>query len=173
MWRWLLAALPLIILGIMTLVFAGKSLNRDTQVQTAALVGQPAPTIRMAPLEGGPPVSASEAKGASGPYLVNFFASWCAPCIVEHPVLTGLQAKGVPIVGVNYKDQPQAARAFLAKHGDPFVARLTDPDARVGIEYGVSGVPETFLISSSGEVLAKFSGPLTEAEAQKLWARAR
>lgn len=173
MWRWLLAALPLIFLGILTLVFAGDSLTRNTQVQTAALVGKPAPTVLMTPLEGGPPVSAAEAKGGDGPYLVNFFASWCAPCIVEHPVLTGLQAKGVRIVGVNYKDKPAAANAFLTRHGDPFVARLTDPDARVGIEYGVSGVPETFLISSDGVILDKFSGPLTEEDADKLWARAR
>lgn len=171
-WRWLLAALPLILLGIMTAVFAGKSLNRETQVATAALVGKPAPAVLMIPLDGGPPLSAATASGTTGPYMVNFFASWCAPCIIEHPVLTGLQAKGVPIVGVNYKDKPDAARAFLAKHGDPFVAHLTDPDARASIEYGVSGVPETFVVNARGQIVAKHSGPLDEATAAALWAKA-
>ena len=172
--HWLLAALPLLLLGGMTVIFAAKSLHRDPQVQTHALVGKPVPAITLTPLDGGAPVSAAAAAQAGGkPYIVNFFASWCAPCILENPVLLDLEAKGVRIVGVNYKDTPQAAHDFLTKHGDPFVTVLADPDARAGIEFGVSAVPESFLVGSNGVVLAKASLPMAEADAQRLMALAR
>ena len=168
--QWGLAALPLILLGIMTAIFYGKSLHRDPQVQTHALVGKPAPTVAMASLEGAAPMDAATAAGAGagGPYVVNFFASWCGPCATEQPTLLELKARGVRIVGVNYKDKPEDARAFLAKFGDPFVARLTDPDGRAGIEFGVSAVPESFLVGANGIVLAKASLPLTPSDAKRL-----
>ncbi len=168
---WVLAVLPLLALGIMTVIFAGKSLHRDPQVQTHALVGKPVPVIALPSLEGAAPVSATAASSASGPYLVNFFASWCAPCATEQPVLLQLKAQGVRIVGVNYKDKPEAAQAFLAKYGDPFVARLQDPDGRAGIEFGVSAVPESFLVGANGKVLAKASLPLTAKDAARLMAQ--
>jgi len=169
--HWGLAVLPLVLLGGMTFIFASKSLHRDPQVQTHALVGKPVPAIAMASLDGGAPASAAAAAGTSGPYVVNFFASWCAPCATEQPVLMELKAKGVRIVGVNYKDTPEAARAFLARYGDPFAARLSDPDGRAGIEYGVSAVPESFLVGSNGLVLAKASLPMAKADAERLMAQ--
>jgi cytochrome c biogenesis protein CcmG/thiol:disulfide interchange protein DsbE len=106
-----------------------------------------------------------------GPVLVNFFASWCGPCEIEHPVLMDLQRRQIRIIGVAYKDAPANAQAFLSRLGDPFDARLVDRDGRAGIEFGVTGVPETFLIGADGVILAKHTGPLTGEEALKLIAK--
>jgi len=105
--------------------------------------------------------------------LVNFFASWCAPCEIEHPELMRLKAAGVPIVGVAYKDAPENSTAFITKLGDPFRGKLIDRDGRAGLEFGVTGVPETFLIGSDGTILAKHSGPLTQADSEAMLAKAR
>ena len=105
--------------------------------------------------------------------LVNFFASWCAPCEIEQPVLMSLRGQGVRIVGVAYKDAPPNTQAMLARLGDPFALTVVDRDGRAGVEFGVTGVPETFVIGRDGQVLAKHTGPLGEAEAAKLAAMAR
>jgi cytochrome c biogenesis protein CcmG/thiol:disulfide interchange protein DsbE len=105
--------------------------------------------------------------------LVNFFASWCAPCEIEHPELMRLQAGGVSIVGVAYKDAPENSTAFIGRLGDPFRVKLIDRDGRAGLEFGVTGVPETYLIGSDGTILAKHSGPLTRADSEALLAKAR
>ena len=105
------------------------------------------------------------------PYLVNVFASWCAPCEIEAPILVELKARGVRIVGVAYKDDPEKTRAFLGRTGDPFARVLVDQEGRAGIELGISGVPETYLVDGSGRILDKISAPLTEADAARLLAR--
>jgi cytochrome c biogenesis protein CcmG/thiol:disulfide interchange protein DsbE len=112
------------------------------------------------------------AKGA-GPALVNFYASWCAPCEVEHPVLRALKADQVRVVGVAYKDAPDNTRAFLGRLGDPFTARLVDRDGRAGLEFGVTGVPETYLVNARGVIVAKHTGPMSPDDAQALLAKAR
>ena len=95
-------------------------------------------------------------------WLLNVWASWCAACLVEHPVLLELQRTGqTRIVGLNYKDEAQAAAAWLARHGDPYVLSVMDADGRVGIDYGVYGVPETFVIDKTGVIRYKHIGPLT------------
>jgi cytochrome c biogenesis protein CcmG/thiol:disulfide interchange protein DsbE len=93
--------------------------------------------------------------------LVNFWASWCAPCRVEHPVLEDLAADGLPIIGVNYKDDPEKALGFLAELGDPYTAVGADPEGRTGLDWGLYGVPETFVIDSDGTVLLRHPGPIT------------
>lgn len=105
--------------------------------------------------------------------VVNFFASWCAPCEIEHPVLMGMKGRGVRIVGVAYKDAPPNSQAFLSRLGDPFSQALVDRDGRAGVEFGVTGVPETYVIGADGKVLAKHTGPLTEADAERLSKLAR
>jgi len=168
--RWL-AFLPLVALALLAALFIGYSLKRNPQVQPSAMVGKPMPALSLPDLTTGRPVAMAEA--ARGPVLVNYFASWCAPCEIEHPELMRLQAGGVPIVGVAYKDAPENSAAFIGRLGDPFRVKLIDRDGRAGLEFGVTGVPETYLIGSDGTILAKHSGPLTRADSEALLAKAR
>ncbi len=166
--RWL-AALPLVALVALGLMFGVYSLNRDPKVVPQALVGQPLPALTLPSLDDGRPQVLTEV--VRGPALVNVFASWCAPCEIEHPVLVEMKGQGVRIIGVTYKDAPDNSRAFLQRMGDPFAERLVDRDGRAGIELGVTGVPETYLVGADGMVLAKHSGPLTPEAAQALLAK--
>ena len=100
--------------------------------------------------------------------LVNFFASWCAPCEIEHPVLMGLKGRGVRVVGVAYKDAPPNTEAFLTRLGDPFVNVVVDRDGAAGVEFGVTGVPETYAVGREGQIVAKHTGPLSETDAARL-----
>jgi len=167
--RWLAFA-PLAALAALGILFATFGLHHDPHYAPDALVGQAAPDARLPGLDGSAP---QDLKGRLAPgTLVNFFASWCAPCIQEQPALMALKAQGVRIVGVSYKDAPEKTRAMLARLGDPFAAVLVDRDGRTGLDYGVSGVPETFLIGQGGRILAKHTGPLTPESAEALLERA-
>ncbi len=99
--------------------------------------------------------------------LVNYWASWCAPCRVEHPTLEELAAEGVPIYGINYKDDPAKALAFLAELGNPYVAMGADASGRTALDWGVYGVPETFVIDGDGTVILRFAGPITGSVLEK------
>jgi cytochrome c biogenesis protein CcmG/thiol:disulfide interchange protein DsbE len=156
---------PLIVLVLLAIVFAGYSLHRDPQVRPKALVGHPVPAVTLVPLAGGAPVPLA---GLKGPVLVNFYASWCVPCRVEAPVLMGLKTEGVTVIGVAYKDDPDNSRAFLAEMGAPYAQTLVDRDGRAGLEFGVTGVPETFLVGPDGIILDKISEPLTAESADAL-----
>ncbi|WP_298494167.1 DsbE family thiol:disulfide interchange protein [uncultured Maritimibacter sp.] len=100
--------------------------------------------------------------------LVNFWASWCAPCRVEHPQLVEMAEEGVPIYGVNYKDTPENAAKFLGDLGDPFAALVQDDTGRTGLDWGLYGVPETFVIDGDGVVIKRFAGPITEEILDKI-----
>ena len=169
--RWL-AILPLVALMALGALFYFFALKRDPQVQPQALVGKMVPDLTLPTLADGRPVRIREA-AAQGPVLVNFFASWCAPCEVEHPVLMGLSGGKVRVVGIAYKDGPPNTQAFLTRLGDPFDQVLVDRDGRAGVEFGVTGVPETYVIGRNGVVLAKHTGPLTAVEAKRLVRLAR
>lgn len=168
--RWLAFA-PLLILIALAILFAGYALRRDPHVQPHALVGKPMPALTLPELASGSPTPIRAA--SDGPMLVNFFASWCAPCEVEHPQLMALKAQGVKIVGVAYKDAPANTQAFLGRLGDPFAEHRVDRDGRAGLEFGVTGVPETYLVGSDGMILAKHTGPLTPDAAEDLLKTAR
>jgi len=168
--RWL-AVLPLVAILALGALFGLFALHRDPQVQPQALVGKAMPDLTLPSLEDGTPIRLREA-AARGPMLVNFFASWCAPCEIEAPVLMQLKAQHVRMVGVAYKDAPPKTQGFLTRLGDPFTQRVVDRDGRAGIEFGVTGVPETYLIGRDGQVLAKHTGPLSPADARALAARA-
>ncbi|HPA37818.1 MAG TPA: DsbE family thiol:disulfide interchange protein [Phenylobacterium sp.] len=169
MTRWLAFA-PLAVLAALALLFGVYGLNHDPKVEPRALVGKPLPEVSLPSLDDGRPVRLADA--ARGPVLVNVFASWCAPCEIEAPVLVELKRQGVRIVGIAYKDAPPNTEAFLARLGDPYDARLVDRDGRAGIELGVTGVPETYLVGADGMILDKHSGPLTAEIAQAMLAKA-
>ena len=165
----LVALTPVAVLVALGLLFALFGLRNDPRFLPRALVGKPVPEVTLPTLADGLPDTL--AAPGKGPYLVNVFASWCAPCEIEAPLLVALEARGVPIVGVAYKDAPEKTRAFLARTGDPYARVLVDREGRAGIELGVSGVPETYLVDGSGRILDKISAPLTEADAARLAAR--
>ncbi|HEV2335913.1 MAG TPA: DsbE family thiol:disulfide interchange protein, partial [Stellaceae bacterium] len=154
--------IPAAVFGLLAVGFF-VGLGIDPNVLPSPLIDQPAPEFALPPLAGDRPgFSSADLKGHVS--LVNTFASWCAPCRVEHPVLNALaQTKRVAIYGIDYKDKPDAARAWIAELGNPYT-RIGADDGRVGIEWGVYGVPETFIVDSQGRIRYKHVGPLTEAD---------
>lgn len=169
--RWL-ALIPLGVLAALGLLFSLYALRHDPQVTPMALVGKPMPDLVLASLDGAPPLRLREAL-EDGPVLVNFYASWCQPCAVEQPVLGRMKDAGVRIIGVAYKDKPAASRAFLAQWGNPYAWRVVDPEGRAGVEFGVTGPPETYLVDRSGVIRAKYVGELKADTAQQLIAASR
>jgi cytochrome c biogenesis protein CcmG/thiol:disulfide interchange protein DsbE len=165
----LLPLIPLAICVLLVALFAGYGLHHDPHVNPAALVGKPLPADSLPPLTGGQPLSIGSA--AAAPMVVNVFASWCAPCAEEAPQLLALKAAGVPMVGVAYKDQPSATQAFLDKYGDPFGRVLQDRSGDVGVDFGISGVPETFVVDTHGMIVAKHIGPMTDQDVRTLAAQ--
>lgn len=163
---WLLV--PFLIFIGLTGLFAFALMTGDPSKLPSALIGRPVSATAFAAVDGlmagGAPVPGftSSDLGKGGVSVVNFWASWCLPCVEEHPVLTELaKTGGVKVFGVNYKDQPDAARRFLGRFGNPFAAVGTDPAGRNAIEWGVYGMPETFVVNGRGEIAYKHVGPLT------------
>jgi cytochrome c biogenesis protein CcmG/thiol:disulfide interchange protein DsbE len=168
--RWL-AVIPLTILAAAAAMFFYKSLHRDVQYQPTELVGQMTPDVTLTPLRGGDPVSLKVA--AKGPVLINVFGSWCAACVVEHPLLVDLNRKGVPVIGVAWRDKPEKTEAFLASKGDPYSQVLMDPDGLAAIGLGITAAPESFLVNSKGQIIFKQTGPLTPEVVDQLVAKAK
>lgn len=137
-------------------------LNLDPKETPFAIEGRPVPAFDLAPaVEGGKGLSAADLQGKVA--IVNFYASWCAPCRAEHPVLMQLEKRtGVPVYGIAWKDQSDALHAWLAADGNPFSRAGFDGNGRVGIDWGISGVPETFVVDRSGKVVWRFQGALNE-----------
>jgi cytochrome c biogenesis protein CcmG/thiol:disulfide interchange protein DsbE len=163
--RGLLFALPVVAFALLAWGFY-VGLGIDSNVLPSALIDQPAPAFELPPLPGEERgFSSADLKGQVS--LVNVFASWCAPCRLEHPVLNALaQSKRVPIYGIDYKDKPDMALAWIAELGNPY-ARIGADDGRVGIDWGVYGVPETFIVDRAGRIRYKHVGPLTQAVIDK------
>lgn len=156
---------PLIFAGLAAVFIWGMGRDDPKQLPTA-FAGKPAPDIQLA-LLGSEPLFTREDLRDGKVKLVNFWASWCAPCRVEHPNLQALSNEGVPVYGVNYKDQPDKALGFLAELGNPYTAIGADPSGRMALDWGVYGVPETFVIDGEGTVLFRFAGPVTERVIEK------
>jgi cytochrome c biogenesis protein CcmG, thiol:disulfide interchange protein DsbE len=161
--------LPLAIVVVLLGLMAYALNTGDPSRLPSVLIGKPAPEFTLAPIprletEAGTPVpgfSSSVFKNGKVT-LLNVWASWCAPCAVEHPELVGLAKQGIPLYGMNYKgDTPDAARRFLLRHGNPFLAVGMDVTGMTAIDFGVYGVPETFVIDGSGRIVLRYPGPLT------------
>jgi cytochrome c biogenesis protein CcmG/thiol:disulfide interchange protein DsbE len=156
-----LVLIPPVVFAALAGLFAAGMWNDDGDQLPSALIGQSAPSLAPEPLPGLPPLD--PAVLADGEVkLVNFFASWCAPCRVEHPQLTALAAEGLPIYGIAYKDDPAKSVAFLEELGNPYRAAGQDPRGRMAVDWGVYGVPETFVVAGDGTILARLAEPLTE-----------
>ena len=152
--------LPLaIFLGLA--VMLGLGLQRDPRALPSALLDRPAPPIALPLLED--PGQRLELDSMRGQvWLLNVWASWCAPCRQELPVLLALSRQDqVSVYGLNYKDQPDKARALLRVAGNPYRASAVDADGRVGMDFGIQGVPETFVIDGQGRVRFRHTGPVT------------
>ena len=128
----------------------------------SALIGKPVPTFALEPVQGfGPGLSTADLKGQVA--IVNVFASWCVPCRVEHGLWEDVAKQGIPIYGINYKDTPANASAWLTQLGNPYARTGADRQGRVGIDWGVYGVPETFVVDEHGMIQLKFIGPVDRA----------
>lgn len=166
--RSLLVAIPAIVFAILAgLFFLRLRSGADPAAIPSVMIGKPVPAFVLDALPGleagGAPVpglSSADLKG--GVTVVNFWASWCAPCQIEHPMLMRLSKEpGLRLVGIDYKDAPEAGRRFLARNGVPFAAVGRDESGRVGIDFGVYGVPETFIVGPDGIIRDKLVGIVT------------
>lgn len=171
----LVALLALVVFAAVRLGdFTGRSLaeGRGSEYRPEALVGQAVPETVLPLLTGaeaGPGMLDLKTAGVGKPMLINVFASWCAPCRLEHPQLMALKERGVAVVGVAWKDDPVKTRAFLDELGDPYSMVLVDRDGRAGLDLGITGAPETFAVNAMGQVVAKASAPLMDqAEIDRL-----
>jgi cytochrome c biogenesis protein CcmG/thiol:disulfide interchange protein DsbE len=143
--------------------------RHDQREVPSPLIGKPAPAYQL-PLLHDPSSTLGKSEMLGQPYLINVFASWCIACGEEHPVLMReARQLGVPLIGYDYKDHPDDAKAWLAKHGNPYSMVVTDRDGATAINFGVYGAPETFLIDAKGIIRYKRIGPLTpQVIAEKL-----
>jgi cytochrome c biogenesis protein CcmG, thiol:disulfide interchange protein DsbE len=161
--RRLLYIVPVAVVGALLWAFAVFLQQGPPGFLPSALVGKPAPEFTLPPLDQA--ASFTSAELAQGrPTVINFFASWCTPCRVEHPTLQAMAARGdITLYGIDYKDDPVKARAFLEELGNPFGKINVDRDGRVAIDFGVTGVPETFVIDGNGIIKAHYAGPLSDS----------
>lgn len=134
--------------------------NERSSVLPSALIGKPVPTFDLPGLETPDKGLKTEDMTGNGVQLINIWASWCGPCRVEHPQLLALKADGVKLHGINYKDQPDNARRFLSELGDPYDRIGADQAGRAAFDFGVYGVPETFVVNNDGQIVYKHVGPL-------------
>jgi len=168
--RKFIALIPLLLFGALAIVFLFRLEHAgESRKIPSALIGKPVPTFTLPSVEGlvraGAPVPAlsSADLAGNGVTVVNVWASWCVPCRQEHPTLMEMaKDPRFRVVGINYKDKPENARRFLGDLGNPFAAVGADQNGRVGIDWGVYGVPETYVVDNAGTIRFKYVGPLTK-----------
>jgi cytochrome c biogenesis protein CcmG/thiol:disulfide interchange protein DsbE len=162
--------LPLIIAAVFMAFLLYSLVSKKAEESShlpSPLIGKPVPEFALAPIpnaqgENGPIPGLSSAAFKTGKVsILNVWATWCAPCVAEYPLLIELSQKGIPIYGIYYKDKPEAARRFLATHGNPFRAIGADDSGFTAIDFGVYGVPETFVIDGDGKIAFRYPGPLS------------
>lgn len=162
-----LASVPLAIFALLAAVFFIGLKSDDPSIVPSALIGKPVPTFDLPPLEGMKLPGLASADLAAGKVtLVNVWASWCGPCRLEHPVLMQLSKRSdIAVVGINYKDETENARRFLTSLGVPYQAIGVDRTGRTAIDWGVYGVPETFIVDGKGVIRFKWVGPISDERA--------
>jgi cytochrome c biogenesis protein CcmG/thiol:disulfide interchange protein DsbE len=159
---WLVVAGFLVLVGLLA-----AGLQLDPREVPSPLIGKPAPAFEL-PLLQQPDKSFSQKDMLGTVWVMNVWASWCPPCLVEHPVVSELARSGIaPVVGLNYKDAREDALPWLKRNGDPFKFTVYDAAGRIAIDYGVYGVPETYVIDRNGIIRYKRVGPLTPEITQK------
>jgi cytochrome c biogenesis protein CcmG, thiol:disulfide interchange protein DsbE len=151
--------IPLVLFFVMV-GFLGKGLFLDPRKVPSPLIGKPAPAF-IAPVLGDPSKTFSTADMKGKVWLLNAWASWCAACRDEHPLLVEMLAHDIPLYGLAYKDTDDASLQMLEALGNPYILSATDTDGRIGIDYGVYGVPETYVIDKAGIIRYKQIGPIT------------
>lgn len=162
-------ALPLLIFASLAGLFWYALQGGDPSRLPSALIGKPVPDFTLSPIDG----LAADGKDVPGfaasdlaqgePTIVNVFASWCVECQVEHPLLLALgQQTGIRLFGIDYKDDPASARRFLGRYGNPYARVGADRSGRTAIDFGVYGVPETYVVTGDGKIAYRHVGPLTE-----------
>ncbi len=152
--------LPLLILLAFVGAVAWRLSSPAEEKIPSRLVGQPVPSFVLAPAAPGKPGLASADLATGRPRLINVFASWCVPCIAEAPLLIELKRQGVPIDAIAIRDRAEDVAAFLIRHGDPFERIGADPESRVQLALGSSGVPETFVVDGRGIIRYQHMGPI-------------
>lgn len=152
---------------IVIAVFLGLGLKHDPRHVPSPLIDKPAPEFAL-PLLDEPAQTVTNKTMLGEVWLMNVWASWCAACKVEHPLLLDMANQGATLVGLNYKDTEDEAHAWLARYDNPYRAVIVDADGRVGIDFGVYGVPETFLIDKTGRIRYKHIGPVNRDDAAYL-----
>ena len=153
--------LPLVLFAVVALAL-GTGLTLDPRIIPSALIDKPVPEFSLPPVDGRPNGLAAGDLRTGEVAIVNIFASWCGPCRIEHPLLMDVARSGeVPVHGINYKDLPRNAVAWLKRFGDPYQRVGSDRDGRVSIDWGVYGIPETFVVDRDGHIAYKHVGPMT------------
>lgn len=157
-----LALVPVAVFAVLAVIFYRGLLGNPADVPSV-LINKPVPAFTLSPIDGLDLPGLADGDLKKGEVtLVNVWASWCVPCREEHPLLMELASRGdVRVVGINYKDDPENARRFLVTLGIPFAAVGADPNGRAAVDWGVYGVPESFIVDGTGTIRMKWIGPLT------------
>ncbi|QNM83258.1 redoxin family protein [Sphingomonas sabuli] len=166
--RTILRALPVAMVGLLVAALVWRLVNPPNDTVQSQLIDRPVPAFAASAGLPGKPALASTDLADGRPKLLNFFASWCVPCIGEAPLLDELARQGVPIVGIAVRDRPEDVRAFLDANGDPFERIAADPQRRLQLAFGSSGVPETFLVDGRGVVRMQHIGPIQPDDVPRL-----
>ena len=164
----LLRFLPLLVLGAFVVAVAWRLTKPAEEEIRSQLIGQPVPTFALAPALPARPGLASADLANGQPRMINVFASWCVPCIAEAPLLMELKRQGVAIDAIAVRDRPEDVADFLARHGDPFDRIGSDPESRVQLALGSSGVPESFIVDGKGIIRYQHMGPIEPGDMPEL-----
>ena len=168
--------LPLLVLLLFVAAVSWRLIVPNDEKIRSGMTGQPVPAFVLAPAVNGVPGLSSNDLATGQPRLVNVFASWCVPCIAEAPLLMELKRQGIPIDAIAVRDKPEDVAEFLGRHGNPFERIGADPESRLQIAFGSSGVPETFVIDGKGIIRYQHMGAIEAGDVQALrreWEAAR